>query len=62
TALADSGASPKTVQKILRHQDIQTTFRYYIHSDLQGQRNALAAISIGTTGTNVPISTAKGAY
>ncbi len=27
TALANSGASPKTVQRILRHSDIKTTFR-----------------------------------
>jgi integrase len=52
TALSENGASPKTVQAILRHTDIQTTFRYYVHSDVDAQRNALAAI-----GTNVPIGT-----
>jgi integrase len=52
TALSDNGVSPKTVQAILRHTDIQTTFRYYVHSDTDAQRNALAAI-----GTNVPIGT-----
>lgn len=52
TALSENGASPKTVQAILRHTDIQTTFRYYVHSDVEAQRNALAAI-----GTNVPIGT-----
>ena len=54
TALAESKASPKTVQEILRHTDIKTTFRYYVHSDTDAQRNALAAVSIGT---NVPIGT-----
>jgi integrase len=54
TALSENGASPKTVQAILRHTDIQTTFRYYVHSDVDAQRNALAAI-----GTNVPIGTEK---
>lgn len=52
TALSDNGVSPKTVQAILRHTDIQTTFRYYVHSDTDAQRSALAAI-----GTNVPIGT-----
>jgi integrase len=49
TALSNSKVSPKTVQQILRHTDIKTTFRYYVHSDTDAQRNALAAISIGTT-------------
>lgn len=52
TALSENGASPKTVQAILRHSDLQTTFRYYVHSDVDAQRNALAAI-----GTIVPVST-----
>jgi len=52
TALSENGTSPKTVQAILRHKDIQTTFRYYVHSDVDAQRSALAAI-----GTNVPIGT-----
>lgn len=52
TALSENGASPKTVQAILRHTDLQTTFRYYVHSDVDAQRNALAAI-----GTIVPVST-----
>ena len=52
TALSENGASPKTVQAILRHTDIQTTFRYYVHSDVDAQRNALAAI-----GTIVPVGT-----
>ena len=52
TALSENGVSPKTVQNILRHTDFATTMRYYIHSDTDAQRNALAAI-----GTNVPIGT-----
>ena len=44
TALSESGASPKTVQAISRHTDIQTTFRYCVHGDVDAQRNALAAI------------------
>ena len=38
TALSDNGVSPKTVQAILRHTDIQTTFRYYVHSDTDARR------------------------
>lgn len=44
TALSENGASLKTVQAILRHTDIQTTFRYYVHSDVDAQRNALAQL------------------
>jgi integrase len=55
TALSDNKVSPKTVQQILRHTDIKTTFRYYVHSDTDSQRNALAALA---SSTNVPISTA----
>jgi integrase len=55
TALSNQKTSPKTVQEILRHTDIKTTFRYYVHSDMDVQREALASIAIGT---NVPISTA----
>jgi integrase len=58
TALSNSKVSPKTVQRILRHTDIKTTFRYHVHSDMDVQRDALAAVSIVATSTNVPISTA----
>jgi integrase len=54
TALSNSKVSPKTVQQILRHTDIKTTFRYYVHSDTDAQRIALSQIAIGTT---VPIGT-----
>jgi integrase len=54
TALSNNKTSPKTVQSILRHKDIKTTFRYYVHSDTEAQRNALSTVSIGT---NVPIGT-----
>jgi integrase len=56
TALSDNKVSPKTVQQILRHADIKTTFRYSVHSDTESQRSALAAVRIGT---NVPMSTAN---
>jgi len=49
TALSNSKVSPKTVQQILRHTDIKTTFRYYVHSDTDAQRIALSPITIGTT-------------
>jgi integrase len=54
TALSNSKVSLKTVQQILRHTDIKTTFRYYVHSDTDAQRIALSQIAIGTT---VPIGT-----
>ena len=50
TALSVNGVSPETVQAILRHTGIQTTFRYYVNSEVGAQRDTLAAI-----GTNVPI-------
>jgi integrase len=52
TALSNSKVSPKTVQQILRHADIKTTFRYYVHSDTDEQRNALAKVAIGTNCTS----------
>jgi integrase len=54
TALSNCKVSPKTVRQILRHTDIKTTFRYYVHLDVETQRNALAAVAIGA---NVPIGT-----
>jgi integrase len=54
TALANSKVSPKILQQVLRHTDIKTTFRYYVHSDTDAQRNALSQIAIGTI---VPIGT-----
>jgi integrase len=44
TALANSKVSPKLVQSILRHADLQTTFRYYVHADADAQREALQAL------------------
>jgi integrase len=44
TALADSRVSPKVVQSILRHTDIKTTLRYYVHVDDDVQRDALAQV------------------
>jgi len=41
TALCERKANPATVQKILRHSDIRTTLKYYVHSDLDAQRQAL---------------------
>jgi integrase len=44
TALADARVSPKVVQSILRHTDIKTTLRFYVHVDEDVQREALAQI------------------
>jgi integrase len=44
TALADAGASPAILQKTLRHSDIKTTLRFYIHADAGVQRQALAQV------------------
>lgn len=44
TALADSGASPAIVQRTLRHTDIKTTLRFYVHADVEVQRAALAHV------------------
>jgi integrase len=44
TALADSGVSPAIVQRTLRHSDIKTTLRFYVHADADSQRTALANI------------------
>lgn len=44
TALANSEVSPKLVQSILRHADLQTMFRYYVHADADAQREALQAL------------------
>jgi integrase len=44
TALADARVSPKVVQSILRHTDIKTTLRFYVHVDEDVQRQALAQI------------------
>ena len=41
TALCERKANPATVQKILRHNDIRRTLKYYVHSDLNAQRQAL---------------------
>jgi integrase len=41
TALADARVSPKVVQSILRHTDIKTTLRFYVHVDADVQRDAL---------------------
>jgi integrase len=46
TALSNSKVSPKTVQQILRHADIKTTFRYYVHSDTDAQRSALETVQL----------------
>jgi integrase len=44
TALANSGASPAIVQKTLRHTDIKTTLRFYVHADSDDQRAALVQV------------------
>jgi integrase len=57
TALSNNKVSPKIVQEIMRHTDIKTTYRYYVHVDEESKRNALGALA---TSTNVPIGTAMG--
>jgi integrase len=42
--LANSGASPAVLQRMLRHTDIKTTLRLYVHADAEVQRAALANI------------------
>ncbi len=44
TALANAGVSPAIVQRTLRHTDIKTTLRFYVHADDETQREALAQI------------------
>jgi integrase len=44
TALANSGASQAIVQRTLRHTDIKTTLRFYVHADTDVQRAALAHV------------------
>jgi len=44
TALANAGVSPAIVQRTLRHTDIKTTLRFYVHADDATQREALAQI------------------
>lgn len=58
TALSNSKVSPKIVQQVLRHSDIKTTFRYYVHADTDVQRKALQSVALPSIGTNVPIGTA----
>jgi integrase len=48
TALSNSGVSPATVQRILRHTDIKTTLKYYVHTDTDAQRDALARVTTCT--------------
>jgi integrase len=44
TALADAGVSPAVVQRTLRHTDLKTTLRFYVHADDDVQREALQRI------------------
>lgn len=44
TTLANNGASPAVVQRTLRHADIKTTLKFYVHADIDVQRAALAQI------------------
>lgn len=46
TALADAGVSPAVVQKTLRHTDIKTTLRFYVHTDAEAQRSALQSLQM----------------
>jgi integrase len=44
TALADARVSPKVTQTLLRHTDIKTTLKFYVHADADVQRAALAQV------------------
>ena len=44
TALSNSKVAPKTIQRILRHSDIKTDFRYYVQSDTDAERSALETV------------------
>jgi integrase len=44
TALADRRVSPRVVQSLLRHSDITTTLRFYVHVDDDAQREALQSL------------------
>jgi integrase len=46
TALANNKVSPRIVQTILRHTDLKTTLRFYVHSDCETQRAALQALQL----------------
>lgn len=46
TALADARISPKVVQSILRHMDIKTTLRFYVHVDADVQREVLQSLQM----------------
>lgn len=46
TALANAGVSPAVVQRTLRHTDIKTTLRFYVHADAETQRAALAQVQL----------------
>ncbi len=46
TALADAGVSPAVVQRTLRHTDLKTTLRFYVHADVDVQREALQRIQL----------------
>jgi integrase len=46
TALADAGVSPAVVQKTLRHTDIKTTLRFYVHAEAEAQRSALQSLQM----------------
>jgi hypothetical protein len=54
TALANAGASPAVVKRTLRHTDVKTTLKFYVHADTDVQRSALARVQFTT---NVGITT-----
>ena len=51
TALCERKANPATVQKILRHSDIRTTLKYYVHSDLDAQPQAQTSSELAPMST-----------
>jgi integrase len=44
TALADARVSPKVVQSILRHTDIETALRFCVYVDADVKREALQSL------------------
>ncbi len=44
THLDRSGASPKTMQSLLRHSKVETTLNVYTHAGLEEQRKAVAKL------------------
>lgn len=44
TMLANAGASPAVITRTLRHTNVQTTLKFYVHADEEAQREALEKV------------------